>query len=114
MDYDKESKLCLLEEEFFEFYSDLAKRDEETVLEHITKMYSLKQNNIRNGKMVDLNNNNNNRNNNNIYSNNYTNKIQTANINTNLNQYSTSYNYSNPNKNVISNNNYNYGNNNIN
>ena len=81
--------------------------------------YSLMQNNISNGKMVDLNNNNNNRNNN-IYSNNYTNNIQTTNINTNLNQYSTSYNYSNPNTNVISNNNYvnnnnyNYGNNNLN
>ena len=55
--------------------------------------YSLMQNNISNGKMVDLNNNNGN--NNNIYSNNYTNNIQTTNINTNLNQYSTSYNYSN-------------------
>ena len=84
--------------------------------------YSLMQNNISNGKMVDLNNNNNNRNNNNnVYSNNYTNNIQTTNINTNLNQYSTSYNYSNPNTNVISNNNnyvnnnnYNYGNNNLN
>ena len=80
--------------------------------------YSLMQNNISNGKMVDLNNNNGN--NNNIYSNNYTNNIQTTNINTNLNQYSTSYNYSNPNTNVISNNNYvnnnnyNYGNNNLN
>ena len=86
-----------------------------------TTGYSLMQNNISNGKMVDLNNNNNNRNNN-IYSNNYTNNIQTTNTNTNLNQYSTSYNYSNPNTNVISNNNnyvnnnnnYNYDNNNIN
>jgi hypothetical protein len=82
--------------------------------------YSLMQNNISNGKMVDLNNNNNNINNN-IYSNNYTNNIQTTNTNTNLNQYSTSYNYSNPNTNVFSNNNnyvnnnnYNYGNNNLN
>ena len=82
--------------------------------------YSLMQNNISNGKMVDLSNNNNNRNNN-IYSNNYTNNIQTTNTNTNLNQYSTSYNYSNPNTNVfsnnnnyINNNNYNYGNNNLN
>ena len=81
--------------------------------------YSLMQNNISNGKMVDLNNNNGN--NNNIYSNNYTNNIQTTNTNTNLNQYSTSYNYSNPNTNVISNNNnyvnnnnYIYGNNNPN
>ena len=85
-----------------------------------TTGYSLMQNNISNGKMVDLNNNNNNRNNN-IYSNNYTNNIQTTNTNTNLNQYSTSYNYSNPNTNVFSNNNnyvnnnnYNYGNNNLN
>jgi hypothetical protein len=38
MKYDKGSKSCLLEEEFIEFYTDLAKKDEKTVWEHIKKM----------------------------------------------------------------------------
>ena len=38
MKYDKGSKSCLLEEEFLEFYTDLAKKDEKTVWEHIKKM----------------------------------------------------------------------------
>ena len=38
MKYDKGSKYCLLEEEFCEFYTDLAKSDEDTVWEHIKKM----------------------------------------------------------------------------
>ena len=38
MQYDKGSKSCLLEEEFIEFYTDLAKKDEKTVWEHIKKM----------------------------------------------------------------------------
>ena len=38
MEYDKGSKSCLLEEEFSEFYTDLAKKEEETVWEHIKKM----------------------------------------------------------------------------
>ena len=38
MNYDKGSKSCLLEEEFSEFYSDLAKKDEDMVWDHIKKM----------------------------------------------------------------------------
>ena len=38
MQYDKGNKYCLLEEEFCEFYTDLAKSDEDTVWEHIKKM----------------------------------------------------------------------------
>ena len=38
MKYDEGSKSCLLDEEFFKFYIDMAKNDEEKVWEHIKKM----------------------------------------------------------------------------
>jgi hypothetical protein len=38
MNYDRGNKSCLLEEEFAEFYNDLAKKDEKTCWEHIKKM----------------------------------------------------------------------------
>ena len=38
MKYDSGNKSCLLEEEFIEFYTDLAKRDEDTVWEHLKKI----------------------------------------------------------------------------
>ena len=38
MQYDEGNKSCLLDDEFSKFYTDLAKREEETVWEHIKKM----------------------------------------------------------------------------
>ena len=38
MKFDKGSKCCLLEEEFIEFYTEMAKTDEEKAWEHIKKM----------------------------------------------------------------------------
>ena len=72
-----------------------------------TTGYSLMNNNINNGRMVNLDNNN--TNSNNTYSNSYTTNYQTNNTNSNLNQYFTDYNYNNTytnqNSNVINNSN---------